>query len=121
MNLEVDFALEPLGRDLITLVLLMLTSDWTPIMDTKTKGLRAIISLPRTISLLLRTSTSTMKMKMSFQTTAMSMSVLALKVVHLEKGTSELVKAIGDGGCCPWISSNTRFDSPSSSSSKTNI
>ena len=27
----------------------------------------------------------------------------------LEKGTSELVKAIGDGGCCPWISSNIRF------------
>ena len=32
-----------------------------------------------------------------------SMSVLALKVAHLEKETSELVKAIGDSGRCPSI------------------
>ena len=36
------------------------------------------------------------------------MSVLALKVAHLEKGTSELVKAMGDSGSCPSITAATK-------------
>jgi len=50
VNLEVEFAVEPLRRDLIEIELVVrtLTSDWTPIMDTKTKVMRSTISLPRT-------------------------------------------------------------------------
>jgi|SaaInl74LU_5_DNA_1037368.scaffolds.fasta_scaffold28075_2 hypothetical protein len=108
VNFLAQGAMENLMRDLIKIVSLMFTSDWTPIMDTKTKGRRATISLPRTISLLLRTSTR----KMSFQTTTTNDVDVSSGIESsppLEKGTSELVKAIGDGGCCPWISSNIRF------------